>query len=454
MAVLRSAYNGGPMRERASIDGLRPGPPLEGSLRPPGSKSIAQRALLAAAAARGTTRLAGLPGGEDVGAAAELASALGARLEPDRAEAGSLRVAGAGPPLDARAPLVAGESATLARLATALVAWGGGGPALVEARGSLRARASAPLFEALRRSGAGVRGLARADGWPLALEPLARAPEEARLERPASSQELSALLLAAAAHPGACAIEVVGALPSRPYVDVTIAVLERFGARVERGEAERPWRVQGPLAAPPAPLAIEADASSAAVALAAGCLSGGRVAVTGRDERSAQGDWRIVEHLRAFGCDARDEAGGARAAGRPVRGAELDLADAPDLAPVLAALAAGAALVAGARSRLTGLAGLRGKESDRLAGLARGLARAGWAAAVEEGALVVGPGAPGSAPEEVLLEPEGDHRMAFAFALLGLLRPGVAVRDAGCVAKSWPSFWADVSALGALRRAR
>src|SRR5262249_50297288 len=142
------------------------------------------------------------------------------------------------------------------------------------------------------------------------------------------------------------------------------------------GDAAR-FAVRGPLHASRGTLALEPDASSAAVALAAACLSGGELRVPGLARDAVQGDVRIVEHLQAFGCDARSEEGALVARGFPDRGATLDLAGDPDLAPVVAALAAGAALRSGATTTLLGLGTLAGKESDRLAVLTDGLCALG-----------------------------------------------------------------------------
>ena len=168
-----------------------------------------------------------------------------------------------------------------------------------------------------------------------------------------------------------------------------------------------------------------------------------------KDEAVSQ----TVEHLRAFGCDARFHPKGIVASGFPQRAATLDLRGEPDLAPVLAAIAAGAALVdSGGASRLTGLETLPGKESSRIEVLAEGLRNSGWIVEASASELVVRAGAWRGGlerPQDLWLDPHGDHRMAFAFALLGLLRPGVFVRDPDCVSKSWPGFWKDLAALGA-----
>jgi 3-phosphoshikimate 1-carboxyvinyltransferase len=231
---------------------------------------------------------------------------------------------------------------------------------------------------------------------------------------------------------------------------MTRRMLADFGVAVsceEHGAGER-LSVSGPLRAPAAALVLEPDASSAAVALAAACLSGGALRVPGLGADSTQGDVRIVAHLAAFGCDARSDAEGLFAQGCPRTGADLDLAGEPDLAPVLAAVAAAAALRAGAPSRLAGLGTLPGKESDRLAVLAEGLEAAGTRVEVGRDWLRIAP-ARSAVARPVVLDPRGDHRMVFAFALLSLVRPGVLVREPGCVAKSWGSFWSDLERIGA-----
>jgi 3-phosphoshikimate 1-carboxyvinyltransferase len=422
-----------------------------GEWRAPGSKSIAQRALVFAALAHGTTRIAGLPGGEDVAAALRLVRDVGAELQtPTPATAA---VVGRPPAWRGgwrAARLDVGESATLARLAiaTAALCSQAGSTVEVHAHGTLLGRRTDALLEAL--ASGGVEFSSRE--WPLRFVALGPATTVV-LANPASSQEASALAAALASYPDENELVLEGPLPSRPYFDMTRALLERFGARlvcVERTPRER-WRIRGPLRAPETPLAIEPDASLAAVALGAACLSGGEVLALGLGSDSVQGDVRIAEHLRALGCRAHFTPRGLVASGFPQHGVELDLAGEPDLAPVIAALAAGAALVAPAgrtRSILRGLETLNRKESRRLDVLADAFARAGWSAAHDGASLTLDAPRTALATSELRLDPHGDHRMAFAFALLGQLRSGVVVTGAECVAKSWPSFWREMGALG------
>lgn len=443
--------------------GFAPGGAVRGAVRVPGSKSLAQRALVAAGLASGTTRVAGLSDSEDVARALALVDACGARVT--RLAPAAVSVAG-NPPgpwrgWSADAPLALGESGTLARLATAALAWCGRAGREVELvpSGSLARRQSRALFAALAASGVAFERPSGAPehGFAVRLRPLGP-PSEVAIRDPRSSQEVSALLLALAAYPGESALVVEGEVPSRPYLAMTIGVLARFGATVERealdatsveGDAltrER-YLVRGPLRAPADPYEVEPDASAAAVAIAAAALSGGSARVTGLGPRSLQGDVRIAEHLARFGVAARLDEEGLSSEGAPTRAAELDLAGEPDLAPVLAAVAARAALGGGGTSVLRGLGTLPGKESSRIEVLARGLAALGFAAEAGPDWLRVGP--PPAGPRGARLDPAGDHRMAFAFALCGLFVEGVRVVDPGSVAKSWPGFWRDLERAGA-----
>ncbi len=353
-----------------------------------------------------------------------------------------------------------GESGTLARLASGLIGLGSGrGECTLVPAGSLRGRRSAALFRTLEAAGVGLvfgdsDPAAGFGTWPVRLRPMGP-PATLRLVAPASSQEVSALLFGTAAHAGETLVEVEGLIPSEPYVELSRAALAAFGASVERVTADgrTNYTVRGPLQAPEQPLTVEVDASLAGVVLAAACLTEQRVRVRGVGGASAQGDVRMVEHLRAFGCVAGASVDGPLqslvACGPASRAADLDLTGEPDLAPPLAIVAADAARRLGATSRLRGLGTLPGKESDRIEVLRTGLERAGFAVDATRDALTIAPGAaPPAGAAALLLDPACDHRMAFAFGLLGLIDARVYVTEPGCVAKSWPGFWTALQPLG------
>lgn len=449
---LGGVLNFGPVGEDDRLLGV--GGCLGGCVCVPTSKSMAQRALLAACVARGTTRLTGLPEGADVLAALGLPRLLGVLQQEPGSDQAAVRGMppgiGAGPDLS----WMVGESGTLARCATALGAlgWSPGTSIEIQGAGSLLSRNSPALMVTLDSIGVERQELGVPGGWPLRVRSVAP-PEEVLLENPSSSQEVSALILALAAWPEPRKLMVRGGIPSRPYVDLTLSVLENFGVRVREesfSSRMRCFYIQGPLVAPEQPLAIEPDASAAAVALVAGCLSGGEARIEGLGLGSVQGDVRIVEHLEAFGCQAGENQVDGRpelwASGSPRRGATLDLSGEPDLAPVLVPLAAAAAK-AGFASCFTGLGTLDGKESPRLTGLAQGLRACGFEVRAGEAELVVSAGhKPCPAP---VLDAHGDHRMVFAFCLLGWVIPGLRVAGKGHVAKSWPKFLTDFEAAGA-----
>lgn len=464
------------MNQQDAPRGLAPEMRVEGRIAVPGSKSVAQRALLLAALGPGGSRLRGVFEGADVEHMLGTLGALGLGPERERDELVWPQRSG----LDrerqpAGSTIAVGESGTAARLWTALAGLGclGPGPWTVESEGSLSRRRSSALLNCLGGAGVGLvpRNPDRGD-FPLEVRPPARGSSASQpdqdsrrgplvLRSPGSSQEVTGLLLGMAlgGHPGP--LEVHGEIPSRPYVGITGDVLRRFGVRLaETGPGADPddgegsgaarFRCQGPLRAHAAPLAIEPDASAAAVALAAGCLSGGRVQVAGLFADAAQGDVAIAGHLAAFGCRSGFDGQGMWAEGEPQRGARLDLTGEPDLAPVLAAVGAAAALLGRGPTELTGLGTLAGKESDRVQVLAAGLRATGFEVEADASTLRIARGASAQdagAPVRVL-DPHGDHRMAFAFGLLGLVVPGVRVSNPDCVSKSWPRFWTSLGNAG------
>jgi len=428
------------------VTSLRPGNAVSGIGRVPASKSLAQRALLCAGLAEGATEIVGDLDGGDVRAALALIGEAGTRVEESSAD--RVRVTGNPPGRDkgwtAAGPVSAGESGTLARFATAAFGLCGapGKRQEIRVEGTLRSRRSPALFEALRGCGAEVEPLGAPGGWPVRVSSPASIGKVG-ISDAGSSQELSALWIALASRGGPFPFDVRGLVPSATYLDLTRDVLARFGGTVS-GDS-----VGGPLRAPEEPFLVEPDASAAAVLLAAACLSGGAVEVPGLDARSAQPDVRIVDLLARFGCRAGSGAGSIRAEGAPTMGADADLSATPDLAPVLAAVAAAAAIRAGATSRLGGLRTLPGKESSRIVVLARGLEQAGFETRAGADFLEIGPAKATGSSRTIVLDPCGDHRMAFAFALLGLVRDGITVAESDCVAKSWPGFWVELARLGA-----
>ena len=394
----------------------------------PGSKSLTNRALVAASLADGTSRLDGALVADDTEAMVEGLRAPGVAVRVDRDVVvvdGGLRPRRRGVTVDARL------SGTTARFLLPVLALGEG-PATLDGGAPLRARPMGPLLDALRSLGAGVEG----DALPVTV----RGPMHGgtvRLPGDVSSQFLSGLLLAGPCLPGGLRLETTTRLVSAPYVAMTAAVMGSFGAGVRRaGDA---WVVpQGAYRA--ATYAVEPDASAASYFFAAAVLTGGRVTVPGLGRASLQGDLAFVDVLERMGAVVeRREGRTTVAAGTRLTGVDADLSELSDTAQTLAAVA----VFADSPTRVRGIGFARAKETDRPAAVVRELRRLGVRAEEAEDGFVVHPGT----PRPGVVETYDDHRMAMSFALLGLRVPGIAIADPGCVAKTFPGFWEALEGL-------
>jgi 3-phosphoshikimate 1-carboxyvinyltransferase len=256
-----------------------------------------------------------------------------------------------------------------------------------------------------------------------------------------SSQYVSAVLLVAPY--AAKSVELAfrdGRLVSRPYVELTLQLMRAFGAlagwsadgglRVESGH---PYRGRE--------YAIEPDASAAVYPLCAAAIAGGRVRVTGFPPASIQADLALLPILERMGCRVARDAEGLEVAGPEgrLRGVDVDMNALPDAALALAVVA----LFADGPTRIRNVANLRIKETDRLAALEQELRKLGANARSGSDFLEILPGP----PRPAAIDTYDDHRIAMAFALAGLRIPGVAIRDPGCVAKTWPGYFAMLDAL-------
>jgi 3-phosphoshikimate 1-carboxyvinyltransferase len=398
----------------------------------PGSKSIANRALVCAALAEGRTTVTNLPDGDDTMAMVTALGTLGLRVVHDVlgatvvVDGGVAAMAADDVHLDAR---LAG---TTSRFLTALAAVS---PATVVVDGGepLRRRPMGPLHDALTALGAIVEPLGAPGHLPVRVR-RATGLRSADVAMPGdvSSQFLTALMLIGPLLPGGLVVRLTTPLVSRPYVAITAAVMAAFG--VEGVEVdERHVRV------PPGRYTarrydIEPDASSASYPLAAAAMVGGRVTVPGLGSESLQGDARFAELLAEMGCSLDRDRSSTTIVGRPaLRGLDVHMADLSDLVPTLAVVATAAT----SPTRVRDVGFIRHKESDRIGDLAGGLRAAGIEAIEHDDGLEVHPGVPRAAR----LATHHDHRLAMSFALLGLRSAGIEISDPDVVTKSWPGFW-------------
>jgi 3-phosphoshikimate 1-carboxyvinyltransferase len=238
-------------------------------------------------------------------------------------------------------------------------------------------------------------------------------------------------------------LDIEGELVSRPYLEMTAQTMRDFGAELVR-DGERSFRIAGGQHYLGRHYAIEPDASAASYFFAAAAITGGRVRVLNLGTRSLQGDRNLAHILARMGCRVTEgetftEVQGA--APGALIGVEVDMADLSDVAQTLAVVAP----FASSPTRVTGIGFIRKKETDRVGAVVRELNRLGVTAQEEADGFVIQPGVP--QPGEV--ETYDDHRMAMSFALLGLVRPGIVIKDPGCVSKTFPNYF-DV--LETLRR--
>lgn len=413
--------------------------PLDAVVRVPGSKSYTNRALVTAALADGTSEIDGALVADDTAAMADGLEALGARIE--RRDGGvRLVVDGTGGRLTAGAVRVhARLSGTTSRFLLPVLALGSGRYAL-DGDAPLRSRPMGPTVDALRTVGADVTdgGEGPVGHLPLTVHGGATRGGRVSVAADLSSQFVSGMLLASPLMPEGLDLTMEGDPVSRPYLEMTVATMEAFGATIDRPDPGR--FVIAPTGYRPTTYSVEPDASAASYFFAAAAMRGGSITVEGLGRSSIQGDLRVVEVLAAMGAevemdDARTSVRGTGA----LRGVDVDLADLPDMAQTVAVVAA----VAEGETRVRGVDLIRHHETDRIAAVVAELRRCGVGAAETDDGFIVRP-----APiRPAVVQTYDDHRMAMSFALLGLVAPGIEIADPGCVSKTFPTYFSVLDEL-------
>jgi 3-phosphoshikimate 1-carboxyvinyltransferase len=247
-----------------------------------------------------------------------------------------------------------------------------------------------------------------------------------------SSQFLSSLLLAAPCLDDGLDIQVVGQTVSKPYIDMTVDILGRFGIRVNR-DGYQCFRVPGGQRFQPGHYAVEPDISNASYFWAIGAVSGRRITVEGIQPGSLQGDLGIVTLFQQMGCQVTHSEDRLSVQGGDLCGIDADMGDLPDMVPTLAVVAA----FARGTTTIRNVAHLKAKECDRLAAVMNELGRMGIETHSDGQTLTIVGGTPNGAE----IETYNDHRIAMSFAVAGLMAEGTRIRDEHCVDKSFPDFW-------------
>jgi 3-phosphoshikimate 1-carboxyvinyltransferase len=432
----------------ASLHLERPGQPIRATLRPPGSKSLSNRALLLAAMAEGRTRIEGCLDAEDTQLMLECLARLGIEVSRTGATiADGLELEGS-PQLGSKAgdiELNVGTAGTVARFLTAALAaarsptWTS---VSIDGSARMRERPMDTLLAALVQLGAPLEALGKPGALPVRLRAGAGLPGGPLiLDRPASSQFVSALLYAGCLALRPIEIVLREGTPARPYVDMTLATIASFGGNAywADGPNERLIVEPTPLRACPR-YVVEPDASAASYLLALPAIWGGELTIEKLGSASLQGDAEFVRVLQRFGAEVeqgRDHTT-VRKTG-PLRGQVLELGDMPDVTLTAAVVA----LFCEGPTRITGVEVLRHHESDRIAASATELRKLGAEVRELDDGLEITPPA-GGPRRGIAIDTYQDHRMAMAFALIG----DVVINDPRCVDKTFPEYFEVLARLG------
>ncbi len=440
---------------------IRPSGPVRGTVRPPGSKSITNRALVCAALAEGASTLTGALDSDDTQAMVESLRRIGLRIDWDQPSE-TIHISGNWPASGGRKPpdnaaaatpvappehgsdgresdpldLYVGNSGTTVRFLAAMLTIGHGFFRL-DGNARMRERPIQDLLDALRQLGADATSELDTGCPPVLVRAAGLPGGEATVRGDISSQYLSALLMAAPYAERGVRLRIDGQLVSQPYVRMTLEVMRAFGVDVPAGDVQtfdiRPARYRGRT------YAIEPDASAASYFFAAAAITGGQVTVEGLSRDSLQGDVAFVDVLHRMGCRVEHHPNSITLRAGRLDGIDVDMNAISDTMQTLAAVA----LFAVGSTTITGVAHIRHKETDRIGNLAAELRKLG--ATVEElpDGLRIRPGL----LTGTTIETYDDHRMAMSLALPGLRVPGVIINQPRCVAKTYPGFFDDLASV-------
>ena len=407
---------------------------VSGEVNVPGSKSLSNRALLLAALAEGETELTNLLDSEDIEHMLNALTKLGInyRLSEDKTQC---VVQGNGGAFNVAEPLelFLGNAGTAMRpLCAALAA--SNVDTVLTGEPRMEERPIGDLVDTLREADAEVTYLKNEGYPPLQIKGKTLNGGEMSVDGSVSSQFLTALLMAAPLFSGDVTIRIKGELVSKPYIDITLDTMAKFGVTVENDNYQT-FTVSGDAKyVAPGKFMVEGDASSASYFLAAGAIKGGTVRVTGIGQNSIQGDIRFADVLEAMGATVVWHDEYVEITGAPLKGVNMDMNHIPDAAMTIATTA----LFAEGPTTMTNIYNWRVKETDRLAAMATELQKLG--AKVEEGHDYIKVW-PTDSLKHAEIDTYNDHRIAMCFSLVALSDTPVTINDPGCTRKTFPDYF-------------
>jgi 3-phosphoshikimate 1-carboxyvinyltransferase len=401
----------------------------------PGSKSVTNRALLVAALAEGRSRITNPLFSDDSYWLMDALVKLGIGLRADR-DGGEVRVDGRGGEIPASdLDLFVGNAGTVARFLPPALALGPG-PYTVDGVPRMRERPICDLVEGMRQLGAAVDYAGEPEKYPLKVHGGGIGGGTARIPGARSSQFASGLLMAAPYARAPVTLRVDGR-KRWPYIGITVSVMHSFGVDVT--EAPDLFSVE-PAKYQPLGYEVEPDASAASYFLAAAAVTGGSVEIPGLGSASTQGDLRFAEVLQQMGCDLHLTPDSIRIQGPDrLRGVDVDMNAFSDTMMTLAAIAP----FASGPTTIRNIAHTRHQETDRLSAVATELGRLGVPTDQTPSSIRIIP----KTPRPAVVRTYGDHRMAMAFAVTGLVVSGISIRDPACVTKTFPDFFGRLGEL-------
>lgn len=408
---------------------------LDAVVSVPGSKSLTQRALIAAALAQGASRLHGPLASEDTHYTMTALRAMGVACDDSNPDCWVVEGKG-GLIAEPKQDIFLGNNGTATRFLTSVAALGQGRFRITGSE-RMTQRPILPLMQALQGWQVDIASDADNGCPPLTIQAKGLAGGRTTLPEGKSSQYLSSLLLVAPYAASLAELEVQGEILSKPYVTMTLAVMADFGIRVEAAPGLNFFRIpQGPYQG--RNYRIEGDASGASYFWGAAAVTGGRVTVANVPVPSLQGDAKLLPYLARMGCRIEQSEGGITVIGsQQLEGIELDMGDMPDVAPTLAVVAAFAEGI----TIINNIEHLRIKECDRVSAVVTELRKMGAEVEEEQDRMIIHGQAGGKNLHGARIDTYNDHRMAMCFAVAGLRIPGIEITGEDCVAKSFPDFW-------------
>ena len=395
----------------------------------PGSKSYTHRALIVSALSDGECEIQNGLDSEDTRLTRDALRLMGISID-QRPESWRVRgVHGRLQPCDN--PIFLGNSGTSMRLLAAVCALGNG-KYILTGTPRMQERPIQDLLEGLHQIGIKTTSLGRPGCPPIEIEAGTISGGHVSLNCGTSSQYLSALLLISPFTQSGMEVDVTEGPVSKPYIDMTIDIMNQAGVSVVRNGYQR-FQIAGNQGYRPESFRVEPDVSQAGYFWAAAAVTRTTITVAGISYGSRQGDLRLLDVLTAMGCTTRVKPDGISVTGGELKAIEVDMGAMPDMVPTLAVVAA----FAKGKTVITHVGHLKAKESDRLGSVVAELRKLGIAAGCSDTAMWI----EGGKPHAALIDPHNDHRLAMSFAVAGLKTPGIRIENETCVEKSFPEFW-------------